>query len=95
MHPSVICVIFPTFGGRSTAEIMWAGGANMARKVYSLQFEREAVAMTRQPGASVRSVAKSPGVRPQTLEYWVEHPPSASGRRGKPVEVESRTTRRR
>jgi transposase len=50
----------------------------MARKVYSLQFKQEAVAMTRRPDTSVRSVAKSLGVRPQTLEYWIEHPPTGT-----------------
>jgi transposase len=66
---------------------MSAEGANMARRIYSLQFKQEAVAMTRQPDVSVRSVAKSLGVRPQTLEYWIEHPPTASGGR-KAVEPE-------
>ena len=52
----------------------------MARRIYSLQFKQEAVAMARQGGASVRSVAKSLGVRPQTLEYWMQHPPAATRR---------------
>ncbi len=55
----------------------------MARRVYSLQFKQEAVAMTRHPGASVRSVARSLGVCPQTLEYWIEHPPTATRREKK------------
>jgi transposase len=62
----------------------------MARKVYSLQFKQEVVAMTRQPGTSVRSVAKSLGVRPQTLEYWIEHPPTPTGtRRDRSLAAES------
>lgn len=52
----------------------------MIRRVYSLQFKQEAVAMTQKPGASVRSVAKSLGVVPQTLEYWIAHPPTAARR---------------
>ncbi len=60
----------------------------MGRRIYSLQFKQEAVAMTRQPDASVRSVARSLGIRPQTLEYWIEHPPGAT-RQEKRVELQS------
>jgi transposase len=60
----------------------------MARRIYSLQFKQEAVAMARQSDASVRSVAKGLGIRPQTLEYWIEHPPAAT-RREKASELQS------
>ena len=52
----------------------------MARRIHSLQFKREAVAMARQPGASVRSVAKNLGIRSQTLQYWIDHPPGVAQR---------------
>ena len=56
----------------------------MARRVYSVQFKQEAVAMTRQPDASVTAVARSLGVAPKTLAYWIDHPPTSSGRRERP-----------
>ena len=46
----------------------------MARR-YTTQFKLEAVAMTRQPDASVSSVARSLGIRSNTLQYWIDHPP--------------------
>ena len=45
---------------------------------HALQFKEEAVAMAQQPGASVRSVARSLGIGPRTLQYWIDHPPGAS-----------------
>ena len=54
--------------------------ARMARTVRSLEFKREAVAMTTAPGASVRGVAKSLGLRPETLQYWIDHPPGEAQR---------------
>jgi transposase len=53
-----------------------------------LQFKQEAVAMTRRPDGSVRSVARNLGIRSQTLQYWIDHPPQAA-ERGRPSEVES------
>lgn len=47
----------------------------MARKVHSLQFKQEAVAMTRAPDMTVASVARSLGIVPSTLHYWINHPP--------------------
>jgi transposase len=59
---------------------MPATGAKMARKIHGLQFKREAVAMVKAGGASVAGVAKSLGVRPQTLQYWIDHPPGVAQR---------------
>ena len=67
---------------------MSAEGADKARRVYSVQFKQEAVAMTRQPDASVTAVARSLGVAPKTLAYWVEHPPTSRPRERSPA-VES------
>lgn len=65
----------------------------MARRIHSLQFKQEAVAMTRQPGATVRSVARNLGIRSQTLQYWIDHPPGVAqrcnGRRAGAVAIES------
>ena len=59
------------------------------RRSFTLQFKREAVALTRQPDASVAGVARSLGIRAGTLQYWIDHPPQAS-RTGRPaVELES------
>jgi transposase len=52
----------------------------MTRTVRSLEFKREAVAMATAAGASVRGVAKSLGVRPETLQYWIDHPPGEAQR---------------
>jgi transposase len=52
----------------------------MKRTVRSLEFKREAVAMATSPGASVRGVARSLGVRPETLQYWIDHPPGEAQR---------------
>jgi transposase len=52
----------------------------MTRTVRSLQFKQEAVAMATLAGASVSGVAKSLGVRPQTLQYWIDHPPGEAQR---------------
>ena len=49
----------------------------MARK-FTAQFKQEAVAMTRQPDATVRSVAHSLGIGAGTLKYWIGHPPQAT-----------------
>ncbi len=48
----------------------------MARKVYSVQFKQEAVAMTRQAGVTVAEVARNLGIAEQSLHYWITHPPS-------------------
>src|SRR3954447_27067149 len=65
----------------------------MARKIHSLQFKQEAVAMARSANTSVRAVAKSLGVRAPTLQYWIDHPPGVAqrcnGRRAGEVELES------
>ena len=42
---------------------------------HSRQFKEQAIALARGSDKSVRSVALSLGVLPQTLEYWIEHPP--------------------
>jgi transposase len=47
---------------------------------HTLQFKQEAVAMAQQPGTSVLSVARSLGIGPRTLQYWIDHPPGASRR---------------
>jgi transposase len=44
-------------------------------KPFSRQFKEQAIALATAPGVSIRSVAKDLGVRPQTLEYWIKHPP--------------------
>jgi transposase len=54
--------------------------ARMARTVRTLEFKREAVAMATAKGASVAGVAKNLGVRPQTLQYWIDHPPGEAQR---------------
>lgn len=54
----------------------------MGRKVYSLQFKQEAVAMTRQPDATVAGVARNLGIGAETLRYWIDHPPAAKPRPG-------------
>lgn len=40
------------------------------RRKYSEEFKREAVALTRQPGASVSQVARDIGVNPGQLYRW-------------------------
>lgn len=52
----------------------------MTRTIRSLEFKREAVALATAPGASIRGVAKSLGVRPETLQYWIDHPPGEAQR---------------
>lgn len=52
----------------------------MAKRLHSLQFKQEAVAMATEGKASVRSVAKNLGLRPQTLQYWIDHPPGEAQR---------------
>jgi transposase len=52
----------------------------MPRKIYSLQFKQEAVAMATASDASIRGVAESLGVRSQTLQYWIDHPPGVAQR---------------
>jgi transposase len=43
-----------------------------ARKVYSEEFVAQAVALSRQPGASVTGTARSLGVPQKTLDGWVK-----------------------
>jgi len=50
------------------------------RRSFTLQFKQEAVALTRQPDASVASVARSLGIGAGTLQYWIDHPPQAAPR---------------
>ena len=50
----------------------------MGRRTYSRQFKQEAVAMAKEGERSVRAVAMSLGIRSQTLQYWIDHPPEAS-----------------
>jgi transposase-like protein len=52
----------------------------MARRVHSLQFKQEAVAMAKAGDATVASVARSLGIVPSTLQYWIDHPPGVSRR---------------
>ena len=52
----------------------------MSRRIHSLQFKQEAVAMAVAPGVSIRGVAKSLGIRSQTLQYWIDHPPGVAQR---------------
>lgn len=42
------------------------------RKVYSEEFIAQAVALSRQPGATVTGVARSLGVPQKTLDGWVK-----------------------
>lgn len=42
----------------------------MANRKYSGEFKREAVQMSRQPGASVKRVADSLGIHPNVLSRW-------------------------
>jgi len=39
-------------------------------------FKEQAVALARGSDRTLAEVAKGLGVRPQTLAYWVEHPPA-------------------
>ena len=48
-----------------------------------------------QPGASVRGVASSLGVRPETLQYWIDHPPGEAQRVRIPLSRRERRTLRR
>ena len=61
------------------------------RRSFTLQFKREAVALTQQPDASVAGVARSLGIRAGTLQYWIGHPPQARQgmRTTPPLEAES------
>lgn len=43
---------------------------------YSRQFKEQAIALTRVPQATVRAVARDLNLRPQTLDYWIKHPPT-------------------
>ena len=52
----------------------------MSGRMYGLQFKQEAVAMAVTAGASIRGVAKSLGIRAQTLQYWIDHPPGVARR---------------
>ena len=45
---------------------------------YSRQFKEQAIALATRPDASVRAVARDLGLRPQTLDYWIAHPPGAA-----------------
>jgi transposase len=42
----------------------------MAKQKYSAEFKREAVQMSRQPGASVKQVAENIGIHPNVLSRW-------------------------
>ena len=42
----------------------------MAKQKYSAEFKREAVEMSRRPGASVKQVAQGIGVHPNVLTRW-------------------------
>jgi transposase-like protein len=57
------------------------------RPRHTRHFKQQAVALAKGSDRSVRSVALSLGVRPQTLEYWMEHPPRDPGAGG--VEAEA------
>jgi transposase len=52
----------------------------MSKRIHSLQFKLEAVEMAKGPDASVRNVARNLGLRPQTLQYWIDHPPGKAQR---------------
>jgi len=41
----------------------------------SRSFKEQAIALVKGSGKSVRAVAVSLGIRPQTLQYWIDHPP--------------------
>src|SRR4051812_26525120 len=65
----------------------------MSRKVHTLEFKREAVALTKTPGVTVSGVARNLGICASTLQYWIDHPPGVAqrcnGRRAGEVELES------
>ena len=56
-------------------------------KRYGQQFKQQAIALTKAPDASVRSVARSLDIRPQTLEYWIKHPPGRASDRFEALET--------
>jgi transposase len=64
----------------------------MSRKVHTLEFKQEAVALTRTSGATVKGVARNLGIYASTLQYWIDHPPGVAqrcnGRRAGEVELE-------
>jgi transposase len=41
----------------------------------SREFKEQAIALAKGSDKSVRSVALSLGIPPQTLQYWIDHPP--------------------
>lgn len=62
------------------------------RRVFSSEFKREAVALTRHPDVSVSEVARDIGVRPNLLSRWRreidEQGKTAFGGRGTPRDEE-------
>jgi transposase len=52
----------------------------MSRKVHTLQFKQEAVALAKARGSTVSGVARNLGIRAQTLQYWIDHPPGVAQR---------------
>jgi transposase-like protein len=58
--------------------IMAVEGECQMGQRYGQQFKQQAIALTKAPDASVRSVARSLGIRAQTLEYWIKHPPGGT-----------------
>ena len=67
-------------GAQRVGDTAGQGSESMSGTSYSLQFKQEAVALATAPGASIRAVAKSLGVVPQTLQYWIDHPPGVAQR---------------
>jgi len=59
------------------------------RRSFTVQFKQEAVALTRQPDASVASVARGLGIGAGTLQYWIGHPPQARGAMRTPQSLEA------
>ena len=46
------------------------------RQVHTRAFKEQAVALANGSDRTLAAVAKGLGVRPQTLAYWIEHPPA-------------------
>ena len=59
------------------------------RKKYSDEFKREAVGLTRLPGANVSQIARDVGIRPNQLHRW-RRELDASGKKAFPGDVYKR-----
>ena len=52
-------------------------------KRHTQEFKEQAVALAKGSEKSVSSIAQDLGIHPQTLRYWIDHPPK--DKNGKPA----------